>query len=415
LELPTLDSARLENRRVLMRIDINSPIEPSTGTILDDTRMRSHIATIDELSGSRLVLLAHQSRPGLEDFTTLEAHSRRLSQLLNRDVRYVDDVFGRAAREEIRRLRRGEVLLLENVRFCSEEVVAEVRSKPPAAQANTNLVRKLSSYVEAYVNDAFAVAHRTQPSVVAFPVVLPSYAGKLLEREVENLTKVLKSRERPKVFSFGGAKVGDSLMVMEKLLSRDVADVVLTSGMVANIFLVARGIDIGEVNLRVMDEKGLTPLVAHARKLLEKYGEKIQMPTDLALKKNGSRAEAGVEELPDLMIMDIGIDTIARYSSIIENAAVVAANGPAGVFEIREFALGSEALVKAMARCRGFTVIGGGHLAAIAAKRGLRDKISFISTGGKAMLLFLAGEKLPGIEVLREAGKNDAGNSGGLG
>ncbi len=401
--LPTLNRAGLANRRVLMRIDINSPIEPSTGTILDDTRIRSHIATIEELSESKLVLLAHQSRPGLEDFTTLEAHSHRLAELLGREVRYVDDVFGRAAREEIFRLRRGEVLMLENVRFCSEEVAEEVKSKPPEIQATTNLVRKLSSYVEAYVNDAFAVAHRSQPSVVAFPMVLPSYAGKLLEREVENLTKVLKSNDKPKVFSFGGAKAKDSLKVMEKLLSKGIADVVLTSGMVANVFLLAQGKDIGEVNLRAMKEKGFDSLVEKAKKLLEKYGEKIQVPIDLAFKRDGSRAEASVDEMPNLMIMDIGIDTIARYSNIIENAAIVAANGPAGVFEIKEFALGSQELLKAMSRCRGFTVIGGGHLAAIAAKQGLREKISFISTGGKAMLLFLAGEKLPGIEVLREA------------
>jgi len=403
LGLPTLNRADLANKRVLMRIDINSPIEPSTGTILDDTRIRSHIATIEELSETRLVLIAHQSRPGLEDFTTLEAHSHRLAELLGREVRYVDDVFGRAAREEIFRLRRGEVLMLENVRFCSEEVAEEVKSKPPEIQATTNLVRKLSSYVEAYVNDAFAVAHRSQPSVVAFPMVLPSYAGKLLEREVENLTKVLKSKDKPKVFSFGGAKAKDSLKVMEKLLSKGIADVVLTSGMVANVFLLAQGKDIGEVNLRAMKEKGFDSLVEKAKKLLEKYGEKIQVPTDLAFKRDGSRAEASVDEMPNLMIMDIGIDTIARYSNIIENAAIVAANGPAGVFEIKEFALGSQELLKAMSRCRGFTVIGGGHLAAIAAKQGLREKISFISTGGKAMLLFLAGEKLPGIEVLREA------------
>ncbi|WP_456474123.1 phosphoglycerate kinase [Candidatus Pyrohabitans sp.] len=409
--LPTLDRTNLMDRRVLMRIDINSPIEPSTGVILDDTRMRSHITTIDELSDAKLVLLAHQSRPGLEDFTTLEAHSQRLSRLLGREVRYVDDVFGRAARDEIFRLKSGEVLMLENVRFCSEEVVEEVKSKPPRSQAATNLVRKLASYVDAYVNDAFAVAHRPQPSVVAFPVVLPSYAGRLLEKEVKNLTKVLNSKEEPKVFSFGGAKAKDSIRVMEKLLSRGIADVVLTSGMVANVFLLAQGRDVGEVNKVVLKEKGFEALVKKAKKLLERYGEKIQVPTDLAFKRDGSRAEASVDKLPNLKIMDIGIDTIARYSNIIENAAVVAANGPAGVFEIKEFALGSQELLKAMARCRGFTVIGGGHLAAIAAKQGLRKRISFISTGGKAMLLFLAGEKLPGIEALKEARSNDSSNS----
>ncbi len=404
MELPTLRDAELDGKRVLMRIDINSPIEPETGEILDDTRIRSHLPTIEALDSARLVLLAHQSRPGLEDFTTLEEHSRRFGELIDREVYYVDDVFGRAAREEIRRLRRGEVLLLENVRFCSEEVVEEVKRKPPRLQAKTNLVRKLSSYVDAFVNDAFAVAHRAQPSVVAFPEVLPSYAGKLMEREVENLSRVIKSDARPKVFCFGGAKVKDSLRVMEKLLSRNIADHVLTSGMVGNLLLLASGVEIGEVNRRALEEKGFLGLVEDARRLLDRYGERMHLPRDVAFSRDGARAEAGVERIPNLRIMDIGIETIAEYSGIIREAAVVAANGPAGMFELQEFALGSEELLKAMGSCRGFTVIGGGHLASIAARLNLKDRISFISTGGKAMLLFLACEKLPGIEALRRVG-----------
>jgi len=404
VELPTLRDAELDGKRVLMRIDINSPIEPETGEILDDTRIRSHVPTIEALESCRLVLLAHQSRPGLEDFTTLEEHSKRFSELMGREVYYVDDVFGRAAREEIRKLRRGEVLLLENVRFCSEEVAEEVKRKPPCLQAKTNLVRKLSSYVDAYVNDAFAVAHRQQPSVVAFPEVLPSYAGKLMEKEVENLGRVIRSNAKPKVFCFGGAKVKDSLRVMEKLLSRGIADHVLTSGMVANLLLLARDVEIGEVNRRALEEKGLLSLLDEAREMLARYGDRVHLPRDVAFSRNGERAEARVESIPNLRIMDIGIETIAEYSAMIEEAAVVAANGPAGMFELREFALGSEELLKAMSRCSGFTVIGGGHLASIAAKLNLGRKISFISTGGKAMLLFLACEKLPGIEALRRAG-----------
>jgi len=399
--LPTLDRVDLESKKVLMRIDINSPLEPNTGIILDDSRFKGHIPTIEELSDTRLVLIAHQSRPGLEDFTPLEKHAERLAQLLGREVKYVDDIFGRAARDEISRLRNGDILLLENVRFLSEEVHETIKKKPPEEQAKTNFVRKLSSYVDIFINDAFAVSHRSQPSVVGFPEVLPGFAGRLLEKEVRTLEAVAKSEARPRVFAFGGAKVEDSLKGIVKVLERGIADIILTSGVIGNLFLMARGIDVGKVNSEpILSKDG--ELLNRAKELLKKFGDKIITPVDVAVKKNSGRLEVNVENIPNLKIMDIGIETIAKYSSIIMEAGVVAANGPCGVFEIEDFALGSEELVRSMAKSKAFTCIGGGHLGAITSKLGIKDKISFVSTGGKASLLMLSGEKLPGIEALRE-------------
>lgn len=400
--LPTPDRASLEGKKVLMRVDINSALEPKTGIILDDSRFRGHLDTIRDFSSSKLALLAHQSRPGLEDFTPMEKHAEKLGSLLGKEVNYVDDAMGSAARREIEALGNGEVLLLENVRFYSEEVHRGVRKKPPEEQAKTNLVKKLSRYVDCYVNDAFAVCHRSQPSVIGFPLALPSFAGRLMEKEVKTLEGVAGSSEGPKIFSFGGAKVEDSLRATGKLLERGIADHILTSGLVANLFLLASGVDIGEVNTRSLGMDGKR--VEEAKKLLKRYGDRVLVPEDVAVMKNSERAEVDVGSVSNIKIMDIGIETIATYTSMIKEAGTVVANGPCGVFEAEDFALGSEEIIKAMAKSGGFTCIGGGHLGALTSKLELRDKISFISTGGKAFILILSGEKLPGVEVLRNKG-----------
>jgi phosphoglycerate kinase len=403
--LPTLKDLDLADKRVLVRVDINSPIDPKTGRILDDTRIRSHTPTLEALKASKVVLLAHQSRPGLKDFTTLEPHAKRLKALSGKKVKYVDEVFGSSVRREIEGMEVGEVLVLENVRFCSEEVSDEIIKKPPEDQAKTILVRKLSSYVDAFVNDAFAVAHRHQPSVVAFPQVLPSCAGKLMEREVNTLSGVLGDREKP-VFIFGGAKAKDAIKATEHVLKRGIAELVLTSGVVGTVFLAARGYDVGKGNKKLLEEKNMAALVPEAKKLLNRFKGKIETPLDLAFLKNGVRMEAPVEALPDYRTMDIGIETIVRYSNIVKGAKVVVANGPCGVFEIRDFALGTEELMKSLARSNGFSIIGGGHLSAVAQRLNLAKDISYISTGGKATMSFLAGDKLPGIEALK-GGKDD--------
>ncbi|NIM03775.1 phosphoglycerate kinase, partial [bacterium] len=224
MALLTLKDFDLTDKKVLLRIDINSPLDPRSGEILDISRIKGYIPSLQSLSRSKVVVMAHQSRPGKSDFTTLRSHASILGRLLKKKVAYVDDVFGRCAREEISRLKSGEILVLENVRFCSEEVSKEISERPPIEQAKTHLVKKLSSYVDFFVNDAFAVSHRSQPSVVGFPMVLPSCIGPMMEREIDILNKVLSSGEKPKIFSLGGVKADDSLLITENVLKKGIAD-----------------------------------------------------------------------------------------------------------------------------------------------------------------------------------------------
>jgi len=402
MELLTLNDLDLEDKKVLVRIDINLPIEPKSGEILDDARIRSHIPTIQRLSSSKVVLLAHQSRPGKKDFTTLEKHAERMSRILGKEVRYVDDVFGSRAREAIEKMKNGDVLMLENVRFCAEEFGEEVVSKPPAEQAKTNLVRKLSSYVDFFVNDAFAVSHRSQPSVVGFPIVLPSCIGLEMEKEIRTLSTVLDSKERPKIFCLGGAKSTDSVKIIKNVLSKNIADKVLLSGVISMIFLQASGTEIGEVNKKFVSEQGFDKLVVEAGGILKEHKEKIVLPVDLAFQKDGRREEREVKTFPNERILDIGEKTIKAFKDEIKKAKIIVANGPCGVFEISGFEKGTMEMLRAISGSSSLSVIGGGHLSTVAEKNGFKKKITHVSAGGGACVAFLAGEELPGIEVMKK-------------
>jgi len=221
----TIDDFNVLGKTVLVRVDINSPVDPLTGLLLDDTRIRLHAETIAELAdkGAKTVLIAHQSRPGKKDFTTLEQHAEALSKLLNRPVIYVDDIFGSNARASIKSLNNGDILLLENVRFYSEETL----QREPAQQAETHMVSLLSPLVDLFINDAFAAAHRSQPSLVGFAVKIPSAAGRVMERELKALYSAVSNVERPCVYVLGGVKVDDSIRVMENALEEASADYIL--------------------------------------------------------------------------------------------------------------------------------------------------------------------------------------------
>lgn len=387
-----------------MRVDINSPIDPESKEILDDTRIRECSETLKELigKGAKVVVLAHQGRPGSEDFTTLEKHARKLSNVLGRQVKYVDDIFGTKALEAIKKLEPGEVLLLENVRSYSDENT----NRPPEEQAKTELVQKLSKVADLYVNDAFAAAHRSQPSLVGFGITLPAVAGRLLERELKGLERALKP-EHPCVYVLGGAKVEDSLTLAEHVLKREIADHVLTGGLVGHAFLAASGRELGEPNLKVLAEKGYQEEIKRAEKLLSAHGDKIRFPSDMIVEEDGKARELNLDQLPtELPIYDIGSKTLEEYSKLIGGAKTVVANGPVGVFERPEFARGTAKILRAMADSRAFTVIGGGHMVAAAGEAKVIDQLSHVSTGGGACLSFLSGEKLPVVEVLeRSAGQ----------
>jgi phosphoglycerate kinase len=398
MNFPTLDDADVNGKTVLLRVDINSPIDPSTGEIMDDKRMRECAPTIRELScrGAKVVILAHQGRPGDEDFTTLEKHARRLKEIAGLDIKYVDDVFGSTALSAIRALKPGEVLLLENVRFCAEETL----KGSPEEMAKTLLVRRLSSVADIFVNDAFGAAHRDQPSLVGFGAVLPTYAGRLMERELKGLGRALNP-ERPCIYVLGGGKAKDSMAMIENILGRGIADRILTGGLLSHAFLVAKGISIGDVNMKILADKGFDREVERARKLLSQHGDRIVTPVDLVINRDGTPAEIGVEELPtQYPIQDVGSRTVRQYSEMIMGAKTVVANGPLGVFEKKGYERGTRGVLEAMAKSGAFTVIGGGHMVAAAEEFGLADKMGHVSTGGGACISFLSGEKLPVVEML---------------
>ncbi len=392
--IPTLDDIEYSGRKVLLRLDINSPIVESR--ILDTTRFESHYETLKELEKSAVAILAHQSRPGKDDFTTLEAHAEVLERIIGREVEYVDEIFSSCVLKRIKRLKPGEVLLLENVRFYSEEQL----KRTPEEHASCIMVRKLSPLFDVYVNDAFSASHRPHASLIGFPPVLPSVAGRLVEKEVRALSKALKS-EGSKIFILGGAKIEDSVKVLKNVLENGIATKVALTGVVANYFLKLSGFDLGEENERVIEENREGVNDEEMKRILEKYRDKIILPIDVAIDVNGEREDVKLEEFRGGMIKDIGFETISMLAEEIPKYDIAVINGPAGVFEEETFATGTVEVLKAVAKA-GYSVVGGGHIATAARLFGIARKIDHISTGGGASIRFLSGEKLVALEVLKK-------------
>ncbi|TLZ43787.1 MAG: phosphoglycerate kinase [Methanobacteriota archaeon] len=405
----TIDDFDLSGHTVLVRVDINSPVDPATGALLNDARIREHLVTLKELRHSKVVLLAHQSRPGRDDFTTLEAHAERIGALLGRPVRYVSSLFGKPAIEAIESMRTGDVVVLENTRFYSEEeALADAKLEK---MAKTHIVRRLAPHASYFVLDAFAAAHRAQPSLVGFCDVLPSLAGRVMERELTMLTQALQDPGRPKVAHLGGVKADDSIAVAKHMLEKDIVDTVLTSGGVANLFLDASGIHPGEPTTEFMrkEVEDYDDHVKRCKELLSKYRGRILLPTDVVVNVDGVRRPLVVADLPsDHIIYDIGLDTIARYAEVLLRAKTIFFNGPAGVFELEPFSVGTRELLTAVAESDGLSVVGGGHTVAAVEQFGLQDRIDHVSTGGGALINFLAGKELPLVTALRHSYKKFA-------
>ena len=398
LTIPTLDDIDVSNKKVLLRVDINSPVDKNTGKLLDDSRIKAHSYTIKTLleKGNAIVILSHQGRPGDDDFISLQQHAELLSKYVGTNVEFIEDIIGPYAIEKIKKIEKGQVYLLENVRLISEELI----EAPPAQQAKTFLVRKLSPLFDVYVNDAFAAAHRSQPSLVGFPLVLPSAAGKIMEREVSALAKIFNPEDSPKIFVLGGGKVSDTLKIIEHLSKNRMADRILTGGLVAELFAVAKGINLGKANLQVLESKGLLSLVPRARKLLLS-GAPVEIPVDFVTEKtNGEISEEPTNNVTGV-IKDIGSTTIEIYSSFIKEAKVITLRGPMGVIEDERFRNGTKSLLKAAFESPGYVIIGGGHMISMVDKGiEINESKVHISTGGGALLLFLAGDKLPALEAL---------------
>lgn len=385
----SIRDVELKDKRVLMRVDFNVPMDEN-GMIVDDTRISAAIPTIEFIlgQGARLILMSHLGRPnGKADAKySLKEVALHLGRLLNKKVLMAGDCIGPEIQEMSRQLSSGEVLMLENVRFYP----GEEKNDPEFSQ-------QLALLGDIFVNDAFGTAHRAHSSTAGIADYLPAYAGFLLENEVNMLRKVLEHPECPRMAILGGAKVKDKLGLIRNLL--DKLDVLLVAGGIGNTFLSARGMKVGK-SICEMD------LLQECRNLLELADKKhkhILMPVDVVvaseLSSDVPSRVVDIDAIPDdMMIVDIGPKTIRGFSMAISRAHTIIWNGPVGVYEYQQFAMGTEAIAHAIAASHAVSVIGGGDTAAAIHKLGLEKGITHISTGGGATLEFLEGIELPGVK-----------------
>ena len=404
----TIDDFEMKNKKVILRIDINSSINPENGDILDDTRIKRHAATVKELAGkeAKIVILAHQSRPGKLDCVSLKEHAKRMSEIIDIEIKFVPDIYGNSAVNLINKLKNGEILMLDNVRFDNEEVeLKNFENDNFEKQANSDMVKTLAPLADLFVNDAFAAAHRCQPSLVGFAEKMPAIAGRVMQRELDFLGKAIASGPSPRIALLGGSKAADSVAISEYFLKKGV-DYVLTGGVVANIFLMAANKDIGKPSTEFVKKNiyNHEEIIADAKKLIGKYNERIVYPSDVATNANGKRIGVSIDQLPtENPIHDIGLDTLVKYINLIEEAGTIIANGPMGVFENSEFAIGTREVFQAIANSEGMTVVGGGETAMAFNQMGLAKGVEHISTGGGACIAFMADETMPALEAMRRS------------
>ena len=407
----TLDEIDVKGKTVLCRVDMNQPVDRAKGTLKSTARIEACVPTIRELSdkGAKLVLMAHQgSDIEYKNFYTTEPHAKVLSSLLGKEVMFIPDVCGPAAQEKIRSLRDGDILLLDNVRFMSEEqTLFELKlCLTHEQQAETLLVRKLAPLADLYVCDAFAAAHRDQPSLCGFEQVLPSAMGRLFEKEYCVISELMEKPERPCTFVLGGAKISDAFLMMETVLKGGAADRVLTGGVVGNIMLIAKGEQIGQGSYDFIVKSNYAEFFETAKTLLASYGDKIVLPEDVAWTEGGERKEAKIGAVPEeIGAVDIGSGTAKLYQEIIRSSKTVFVNGPMGIFEEAATELGTKCVWDALGDTPAYTVIGGGDSITATTKYGKTKDISYICTGGGALIRFLTGEELPVVRALRHGSK----------
>ncbi|MDR2442013.1 MAG: phosphoglycerate kinase [Deltaproteobacteria bacterium] len=403
--IKTIDELKVAGRTILLRVDINLPIDHQSGALKDITRIRAILPTIRELStgNAKTVILAHQGGDlDYDNLSSLKPHSQVLNEYLNGAAQFVEDICGPTALEAIKRLKPGGILLLENLRYLAEEQTGFERTLrlTPLEQAHTLLVRKLTPLADYFINDAFGTCHRDQPSLCGFPELLPTAMGRLFEKEFCVLSQLTQSPDRPCLFILGGVKVGDSLAVIERLLENNIADRILTGGQLAKFLARATG----KKPDNDFPPKGsaLRPLWERALDIFKRFGDKVVIPVDFAYVQGGQRVEAARGEIPpNVRTTDIGYQTVKQYSSLIDSAKTVVVNGIMGDFTEPYSMTGTRLVWESLCRTNAFTVLGGGQAISAATKFGQLECFSYISTGGLALILFLTGEELPVIRSLR--------------
>jgi phosphoglycerate kinase len=398
----TLDDFNVKSKTVIVRVDFNSEIDSQTKQVTNSIRIGTHARfTLKELveKGAKTVIISHQGRKGDPEYTNLKQHTDILRQLLSCPVKYVDDLFGEKAQNAIKQLQDGEILVLENVRGWPEET----KKGTPEQQSQTELVQNIAPLADIFVNDAFSVAHRDNVSVVGFTPILPSAAGRLMEREINQL-KALENPHRPCVYVLGGAKADDSLEISKYILNNNVADNLLLGGIIAQLFMTAKGVPLGKGTMNFLAKKDLLHLIPGIQELLLKHPDKIILPVDIALNVDGKRTELSITQLPsEYPIFDIGTKTVEKYVNILSKAQSIVVSGPLGVYENTNFCYGTKIIFETIANSDVLSLAGGGNTIAAIDKYGLTDKIRYISTAGGALVEALMGKKLPGVTALETA------------
>jgi phosphoglycerate kinase len=388
----TVRDIEVNNKGVLVRVDFNVPLDEEAGVITDDSRIRAVLPTIKYLTDrkAKVILCSHLGRPKgkVVDKLRLAVVAQRLSQILGRQVKTTTDCIGSDVEEAVEKLKNGDVLLLENVRFHPEEE----RNDASFAQA-------LARLADIYVNDAFGAAHRSHASIVGITKYLPSVAGLLLEKEIEVLGSILDHPAHPFAALLGGAKVSDKVGMIENIIGK--VDYILIGGGMAATFFKAKSYEVG----LSLVENDMLDLVARLMQDAAKRGVRLLLPVDVVV-ADGLSPEAKVSTVaienisPRLKIVDIGPRITKDFSEELQRCQTVFWNGPMGIYEVPRFARGTQAMAERLAGLDATTVIGGGSTAEVVTKSGLASRMTFVSTGGGASLKFLAGKELPGVAAL---------------
>ncbi len=395
MKLLTLDDFDLKGKTIFLRVDMNCPMDPNTMEISGTRRIEEASETINAIKDAKLVVATHQGRVGNNDYTGMDKHAEVLEKILNRKIKYVQDVIGSAAQNEIKNMQNGDILLLDNLRLCAEEnyeFSADSASK-------TIMVQRLQKLFDLCVLDSFPSAHRSHPSIVGFAHVLPACAGKIVEREVKKLDEIITVAKAPHVIVLGGSKVADRLEAIKMLIKKGRADHVLLTGLIGNVFMRAQARIKAPLGIKREEE-----IVAKAHALIGEYPDVFSTPVDVAIDKDGTRVDMDVRDLnKEDTIYDIGPKTVEHYNRLISGAGTVFISGPPGFFEKEQFSLGTKGILEGVANSMGTTIVSGGHLTSALKRYGLAEKINHISTAGGALVLYLTGEKLPMIQALEEA------------
>jgi len=395
VKIRTLDDFDIKGKTVLLRVDMNVPIDPKTKQITGSKRIEDVAITVNALNGAKIVIISHQGRVGRDDFVGMENHAKELEKFCSKKVKYVCDVIGTHAQNEIKNMKNDEILLLDNLRMCAEENYEFTLEE----SAKTIMVQRLKDLFDLFVLDSFPSAHRTHPSLVGFAQVLPTCAGKLVEKEVKQLENILTVAKSPFVIILGGSKVDDRLKALKMLIEKERANHVLLTGIIANVFLRAQGRIKFPLGIKNEDR-----LVSEAHSLIGEYPDVFSTPVDIAVSKNDERIEIDVRDLnKDDQIFDVGQKTLDYYSKMIFGAGTVFISGPAGFFEKENFQFGTKSLLESVANSMATSIVSGGHLTFALKKYDLADKVNHVSTAGGALVRYITGQKLPMIKCLEDA------------